>query len=133
MYLIGYQESGLLYTASKELNHATKHYEQLDCLREAVQKCPELANKRGVTYHNARSHTSLRTRENLLEFSWDVLPHSPYSLDLASLDYHLFRFLKNSLDGKNFPNLDAIKIYLEQFFVEKPKTFSDSWSVQSLD
>lgn len=113
--------------------NAAKYCEQLDRLREAVaKKRPELANRRGVTFHhdNARPHTSLRTREKLLEFSWDVLPHPPYSPDLAPSDYYLFRSLQNSLDGKNFPNPDAMKIHLERFFAEKPKTF---WEKGILD
>jgi len=62
----------------------------------------------------------LRTREKLLEFSWNVLPHSP---DFAPSDYHLFLSLQNSFDGKNFPNPDAIKIHIERFFAEKSKKF----------
>jgi len=80
-----------------------------------------------MIYHhdNVRSHTSLRTREKLFEFSLDVLPHPPYSPDLATSDYHLFRSLQNFLDRKNFLNPDATKIHLEQFFAEKPKMFWD--------
>jgi len=75
-------------------------------------------------YENLPSwlHTSLHTREKL-EFSWNVLPHPPYSPDLALLDYHLFRSFQNSFDEKNFPNPDAIKIHFERFFAEKSKTF----------
>jgi len=65
----------------------------------------------------------LRIRKKLFEFSWDILPHPPYSPDLAASDYHLFCFFQNSLDGKNFLNPNAIKIHLERFFVEKSKTF----------
>jgi len=101
-------------------------------LREAVQqKRLEFANRRGVTFHhdNVRPHTFLCTREKLLEFSWNVLPYLPYSPDLAPLDY-LFRSFQNSLDGKNFPNPDAIKIYLKRLFAEKSKTF---WEKKILD
>ena len=50
--------------------------------------------------------------QNLLELDWDVLPHPPYSPDLAPSDYFLFRSLQNSLNGKNFNNDDDIKSYL---------------------
>jgi histone-lysine N-methyltransferase SETMAR len=39
---------------------------------------------------NARPHTSLRTQEAIAKFGWNVLPHSPYSPDLALSDFHLF-------------------------------------------
>ena len=72
---------------------------------------------------NARSHTSLVTRQKLLELDWDVLPHPPYSPDLAPSDYILFRSLQNSLNGKNFNNDDDIESYLIQFFANKNHKF----------
>jgi len=69
---------------------------------EAIdEKRPELSNRHGVVFHqdNARFHVSLTTRQKLLQFDWDVLPHPPYSLDIAS-DFHLFRSLQNSLIEK---------------------------------
>ena len=54
-----------------------------------------------VVFHhdNARTLVSLVTRQKLRELSWEVLMHPPYSPDLAPSDYHLFRSLKNSLNG----------------------------------
>ena len=56
---------------------------------------PEVATRKGVIFHkdNARSHTSLVTRKQLLELGWEVMPHPQYSSDLAPSDYHLFRSL----------------------------------------
>ena len=92
--------------------------EQLTKLNNAVEeKRPELTNRKGVVFHhdNARPHTSLVTRQKLLELGWDVLLHPPYSPDLAPSDYFLFRSLQNFLNDKNFNN-DDIKSYLIQFF-----------------
>ena len=99
--------------------------EQLTKLNNAVEeKRPELTNRKGVVFHhdNARPHTSLVTRQKLLELDWDVLPYPPYCPDLAPSDYFLFRSLQNSLNGKNFNN-DDIKSYLIQFFVNKNQKF----------
>ena len=68
-----------------------------------------------------QDHTSF-TRQKLLELGWDVLPHPPYSPDLAPSDYFLFRSLQNSLNDKNFNN-DDIKSYLIQFFANKNQKF----------
>jgi len=75
------------------------------------QKHPELINRKGVMFHhdNTRPHTSLVTRQKLLQHGWDVLPHLPYSPDLAPSDFHLFRSLQNSLNGKMFASEDLIK------------------------
>ncbi|KZC14268.1 Histone-lysine N-methyltransferase SETMAR, partial [Dufourea novaeangliae] len=84
-----------------------------------------IANRKGVVFHqdNARPHVSLITRQKLLELGWDVLPHPPYSPDLAPSDFHLFRSLQNSLNGKNFNSLVEIKHHVEKFFAENPARF----------
>jgi len=38
---------------------------------------------------NNRPHTSPRTREAITTIGWTVLPHPPYSTDLAPPDYHI--------------------------------------------
>jgi hypothetical protein len=43
-----------------------------------------------LQHDNARSRTSLKTQEAITKLGWTVLPHSPYSLDLAPSDLHLF-------------------------------------------
>ncbi|GFT72582.1 mariner Mos1 transposase [Trichonephila clavipes] len=95
-------------------------------LNNAVEeKRPELTNRKGVVFHhgNAKPHTSLVTRQKLLELGWDVLLHSPYSPDLAPSDYFLLRSLRNSLNSKNFNNDDNVKLYLIQFFANKNQKF----------
>jgi histone-lysine N-methyltransferase SETMAR len=36
-----------------------------------------------IQHDNARPHTSLRSQEAIAKFGWTVLPHPPYSPDLA--------------------------------------------------
>ncbi|KAG5344031.1 SETMR methyltransferase, partial [Acromyrmex charruanus] len=51
-------------------------------------------------HDNTRPHTSLITRQKLRKLGWEVLMHPPYSPDIAPSDYHLFRSLQTSLNGK---------------------------------
>lgn len=79
--------------------------QQLTKLNKALQqKRPALVNRKGVVFlhDNATPHTSLATRQKLLELDWEVLSHPPYSPDLSPSDYHLFRSFQNSLNGKKF-------------------------------
>ncbi|XP_050459528.1 histone-lysine N-methyltransferase SETMAR-like [Cataglyphis hispanica] len=80
-----------------ETINADKYCNQLDQLKAAIaEKRPELVNRRGVVFHhdNARPHVAMVVRQKLLQFDWDVLPHPPYSPDLAPSDYYLFLSLK---------------------------------------
>ena len=84
---------------------------------------------RGKTYFlhdNARPHIAESTQGKLSSFDWEVLPHPPYSPDLAPTDYHLFLSLSNSLREKNFNNEESLKEYLDIFFKSKPREFYSS-------
>jgi histone-lysine N-methyltransferase SETMAR len=57
---------------------------------------------------NARPHTAALTMATLLKLKWDVLPHPPYSPDLAPSDYHLFGPIKRVLGSKRLRNNDEV-------------------------
>ena len=59
----------------------------------------------------------------LKELDWEVLPHPPYSPDLASSDYHLFRSLHNFLKDKIYQNKDEVKTDLDSFFISQTEDF----------
>ncbi|GFT91492.1 histone-lysine N-methyltransferase SETMAR [Trichonephila clavipes] len=99
---------------------------QLDKLNDVLQqKRSELINGKGVVFHqdNARPHTSLATRQNLLQLEWDTMPHPPYSPDLAPSDYYLFRSVQNFLDGKTFTSNEEVKNPSISFLLAKTKNF----------
>ena len=56
--------------------------------KEIEEKQSELATRKGVIFHQdyARPHTSVVTRKKLLALGWEVMPHPPYSPDLAPSD-----------------------------------------------
>ena len=108
--------------------NSNKYCPQLDQLKAALdKKHPELVNRKHIIFHqdNARLHVSLMTRQKLLQLGWEVLIHPPYSPDVAPSDFHLFRSLQISLNGKNFNSLEDCKRHLEQFFAQKDKIFQE--------
>ncbi|KDR22890.1 hypothetical protein L798_14745, partial [Zootermopsis nevadensis] len=52
--------------------------------------------------------TSPRTREEITKLGWTVLPHPPYSPDLAPSDFHLFGPLKDAIRGTRFEDDESV-------------------------
>lgn len=99
---------------------------QLDDLHSQIQKKrPALVSRKGVIlqHDNARPHAARITQEKIQQLNWEVLPHPPYSPDIAPSDYHLFRSLEHSLKNKSFKSITDIETHLNFFFASKPKTF----------
>nr|BAO79485.1 transposase [Campsomeris sp. Cas_Ok01] len=129
MLSVWWDYKGILYFELMPQNqtiNSNVYVEQLDKLKDAIEeKRSVLSNRKGVVFHhdNARPHTSLVTRQKLLELGWEVLSHPPYSPNLAPSDYHLFRSMQNSFNGKIFNNADDVRSHLIQFFNSKDQTF----------
>ena len=91
--------------------NSNKYCSQLDQLKAVLdEKHLELVNRKCIIFHydNARPHVSLMTMQKLLQLGWEVLIHLPYSPDIATLDFHLFQSLQNSLNGKRFQFLGRL-------------------------
>ncbi|XP_066900865.1 histone-lysine N-methyltransferase SETMAR-like [Halyomorpha halys] len=50
------------------------------------------------------------------ELRYELLPHPPYSLDLAPSDFHLFPKLQIFLGGRRFPKTEELTAELERYF-----------------
>ncbi|QQP40773.1 Putative mariner transposase [Caligus rogercresseyi] len=76
----------------------------LDRFNEDLKKKrPHLAKKKFIFHQdNARVHTCVVSMAKFYELSYELLPHPPYSPDLAPSDYFLLPNLKKWLAGKIF-------------------------------
>jgi histone-lysine N-methyltransferase SETMAR len=52
------------------------------------------------------------------ELQFELLPHAPYSPDLAPSDYFLFPNLKKWLGGKRFANNEEVQSAVDGYFEE---------------
>lgn len=94
-------------TVNKEL-----YLEVLNRLRNALRrKRPDLwASQDWMLLHdNAPAHRSLVVQQYLAKHSIIVLPHPPYSPDLAPCDFELFPRMKDALKGRRFTSTDEVK------------------------
>jgi histone-lysine N-methyltransferase SETMAR len=98
-----------------------QYYDQLlgrfdDALKE---KPPHLAKKK-VLFHqaNASTHQSLVAAAKLVELGCKLLPHPPYSPDLATYDFFLFPNMKKWLGVKRFASNEEVITETETYLAE---------------
>ena len=85
--------------------NAAFYVEVLKCLWEKVRrKRPDQwRNNTWLLHHdNVPAHAALLTRWFLTDNNMTVVPHPPYSPDLAPSDFFLFPKLKMKLKGQRF-------------------------------
>ncbi|KAJ4427945.1 hypothetical protein ANN_23957 [Periplaneta americana] len=79
--------------------------EILGCLSNSIRrKRPELWHRKNwlLLHDNAPAHRSILVQEELARQQVAVLPHPPYSPDLAPCDFFRFPLMKSILRGRNF-------------------------------
>jgi transposase len=95
----------------KGIVHNSAYYcDVLRQLRENMQRLhPKLWRQKNWLLHhdNAPSHTSSSTWEFLTKNNMTVVPHPPYSPDLAPCDFSLFPQLMIKLKGRRFDTTEV--------------------------
>lgn len=88
------------------------------------EKRPGKLEARPLLQHdNARPHTARATMATIAELGWEMLPHPPYSPDLAPSDYHLFGPFKLPLRGTHYPDLNSMKRDIRKWEKDTPIDF----------
>jgi hypothetical protein len=71
-------------------------------------------------HNNAPCHAALSVREILAKYSIPMVPHPPYSPDLAPCNFFLFPRLKSTLKGKGFQDVTEIQLRTTRQFQPFP-------------
>lgn len=106
--------------------NAVLYTEQLDRMMQKLKvNKPALVNRKKILllHDNATPHTASMTKSKLIELGIEVLPHPPYSPDVAPTDYAIFRSLECYSRYKKFNSVDDVKRHLIEFFNSKPESF----------
>lgn len=126
MLCVWWNSKGLVYfevlDAGRTVN-SELYAEQLSRVDKALCRQGVDTSKTKFLNDNARPHIAKITQQKIEELGWTVLPHPPYSPDLAPSDYHLFRSMQHSLAEKKFKNNDEVKVWVSQFFESQPEDF----------
>ena len=96
----------------------------LDLLSAEIKKKRPHMQKKKVLFHqdNAPCHKSMKTMVKLNELGFELLPHTPYSPDLAPSDYWLLADLKKMLQGKRFGSNEEVIAETEAYCILRAKT-----------
>jgi [histone H3]-lysine36 N-dimethyltransferase SETMAR len=118
LLLVEYQEHGRTVTAAS-------YCSLLERLKAAIKnKRPGLLTRGVLLLHdNARPHTARLTLEAINNLGFELLPHPPYSPDLAPSDYHLFGPMKKALGGQKFASDLAVQRSVQQWIEQLPTSF----------
>lgn len=91
---------------------------------EIKKKRPHLARKKVLFHHdNAPVHSCVVAMAKIHELKFEMLPHPPYSPDLAPSDYHLFPNLKKHLGGQRFHRNDEVIEAVNSYFEELDESY----------
>jgi histone-lysine N-methyltransferase SETMAR len=83
---------------------------QLRNLKARLDSTREKGSRIHFLHDNARPHIAKSVKAELATYGWWIIPHPPYSPDLAqATDYWLFSHLQRFLDNKNFKKEDEVK------------------------
>ncbi|GBP37932.1 Mariner Mos1 transposase [Eumeta japonica] len=66
-----------------------------------------------LLHDNARPHVAKPVKTYLGTLKWDVLPHPPYSPDIAPSDYHLFRSMAHGLTDQKFTSYEDYQKWVD--------------------
>lgn len=127
---IWWDQRGILYyelLQPGETVTANRYEQQLVQLRNQIgAKRPEWADRHDkviLLHDNARPHVARSIKDAVKDFKWEVLPHPPYSPDIAPSDYHLFRSMAHGLAEQRFQNRQEVQEWLDDWIVSKAENF----------
>lgn len=127
---VWWDQHGILYyelLQTGETVTAIRYQNQLLQLRnELAVKRPEWTDRHDkviMLHDNAKPHVAKLITDTLKNFNWEVLPHPPYSPDIAPSDYHLFRSMAHGLAEQHFRNREDVKNWLDNWINSKPANF----------
>jgi histone-lysine N-methyltransferase SETMAR len=128
MASVFWDERGVVFIDFLEKNttiNKERYCQTLGKLKRAINlKRTELRGHQ-IIFHqdNARPHTALQTMAKISKLGWTIMPHPPYSPDLAPSDFFLFGHLKRYLRGKQFESDEELKKIVKQWFKSQEPSF----------
>ena len=137
MLCIWWDQLGVVYYEPTKIITGDRYRTQLMRLSRALKDKRSQYNERHdkviLQHDNARPHVA-KVKTYLETLKWEVLPHPPYSPDVAPSDYHLFRSMAHGL-ADHFRSYEEVKNWIaswiaskdDQFFRRGIRTLPERW------
>ena len=142
MLCIWWDQLGVVYhellKPSETITGARYRTQLMRLSRALKDKRPQYSERHDkviLLHDNARPHVARVVKTYLETLKWEVLPHPPYSPDVAPSDYHLFRSMAHDLAEQHFRSYKDVKKWIvswiaykdEQFFRRGIRTLPERW------
>ncbi|GBP26220.1 Mariner Mos1 transposase [Eumeta japonica] len=98
----------------------------IDLNNALIEKRPEWARRHGkviLLHDNAPAHKAKEVQDTIKVLGWELLPHPPYSPDLAPSDYHLFSSMGHALAEQRFDSYAEVENWVSDWFASKEEHF----------
>ncbi|KAG5320783.1 MOS1T transposase, partial [Pseudoatta argentina] len=76
-----------------------------------------------LLHGNAQPHVAKPVKTYLGTLKWEVLPHPPYSPDIAPSDFHLFRSMAHGLADRRFHSYEEAQKWIDSWIASKDVSF----------
>ncbi|KAG5322549.1 MOS1T transposase, partial [Pseudoatta argentina] len=76
-----------------------------------------------LLHDNARPHVAKPVKTYLETLKWEVLPHPPYSPDIAPSNFHLFRSMAHGLADRRFHSYEEAQKWIDSWIASKDMSF----------
>jgi len=130
MLCIWWDQEGVVYYELLQPNETIirdRYRLQLMRLSRALkEKRPQYEQRHDkviLQHYNARPHVAQAIKTYLETLKWEVLPHPPYSPDIAPSDYHLFRSMIHDLSEQKFSSYEDTKKWVDSWLASKDADF----------
>ena len=97
-----------------------------DVLRSFSQHCVKNGPKKAAAVFFHHDNAPPPVHRVFDDHNFEVVPHAPYSLDLAPSDFWLFPTLKDTLRGHIFSSISALATAICQWSQRTPKEAFDA-------
>lgn len=130
MLCVWWDQKGVVYhelLKPGETVNTDRYQQQMINLNHAlIEKRPEWARRHGkviLLHDNAPAHKAKRVQDTIKTLGWELLPHPPYSPDLAPSDYHLFSSMGHALAEQHFDSYEEVENWVSGWFALKDEQF----------